>query len=51
MVRRGKAIDIWSHSDYPAQVLSNLCSNPFTFDGVLCGSMEGFLQSLKQQSP
>ena len=49
MVRRGKAIDIWSHSDYPAQVLSNLCSNPFTFDGVLCGSMEGFLQSLKQQ--
>ena len=49
LVRRGKAIDIWSHSDYPAQVLSNLCSNPFTFDGVLCGSMEGFLQSLKQQ--
>ena len=49
MVRRGKAIDIWSHSDYPAQVLSNLCSNPFTFDGVQCGSMEGLLQSLKQQ--
>ena len=49
LVRRGKAIDIWSHSDYPAQVLSNLCSNPFTFDGVQCGSMEGFLQSLKQQ--
>ena len=48
-VRRGKAIDIWSHSDYPANVLSNLCSNPFRFDGVLCGSMEGFLQSLKQQ--
>ena len=49
LVRWGKAIDIWSHSDYPSQVLSNLCSNPFTFDGVLCGSMEGFLQSLKQQ--
>ncbi len=49
LVRRGKAIDIWSHSDYPSQVLSNLCSNPFTFDGVQCGSMEGFLQSLKQQ--
>ena len=49
LVKRGKAIDIWSHGPYPAQVLSNLCSNPFTFDGVLCGSMEGFLQSLKQQ--
>ena len=49
LVRRGKAIEIWSHSDYPSQVLSNLCSNPFTFDGVQCGSMEGFLQSLKQQ--
>ena len=49
LVRRGKAIEIWSHSDYPSQVLSNLCSNPFTFDGVACGSMEGFLQSLKQQ--
>ena len=49
LVRRGKVIDIWSHSDYPSQVLSNLCSNPFTFDGVQCGSMEGFLQSLKQQ--
>ena len=48
-VRRGKAIDIWSHSEYPTNVLSNLCSNPFRFDGVLCGSMEGFLQSLKQQ--
>ena len=48
-VWRGKAIDIWSHSDYPANVLSNLCSNPFRFDGVLCGSMVGFLQSLKQQ--
>ena len=48
LVRRRKAIDIWSHSEYPSQVLSNLCSNPFTFDGVQCGSMEGFLQSLKQ---
>ncbi len=49
MVRLGRAVDIWSHSEYPSQVLSNLCSNPFTFDGVACGSMEGFLQSLKQQ--
>lgn len=48
-VWRGKALDIWSKSPYPANVLSNLCSNGFRFDGVLCGSMEGFLQSLKYQ--
>lgn len=47
MVWRGKAIDIWSKSEYPADVLSNLCDNIFLFDGVECGSMEGFLQSLK----
>ena len=49
LVWRGKALDIWSKSPYPANVLSNLCSNGFRFDGVLCGSMEGFLQSLKYQ--
>ena len=48
-ILRGQAIDIWSKSVYPADVLSNLCSNGFRFDGVVCGSMEGFLQSLKQQ--
>lgn len=46
---RGKAVDIWSKNDYPADVLSNLCSNGFRFDGMVCGSMEGFLQSLKQK--
>ena len=46
---RGKAIDIWSKDPYPCDVLSNLCSNGFKFDGVVCGSMEGFLQSLKQK--
>ena len=46
---RGQAIDIWSKNAYPADVLSNLCSNGFRFDGVVCGSMEGFLQSLKLQ--
>lgn len=46
---RGQAIDIWSKNAYPADVLSNLCSNGFRFDGVVCGSMEGFLQSLKQK--
>lgn len=33
----------------PRKVLSNLCSNGFRFDGMVCGSMEGFLQSLKQK--
>ena len=49
LVWRGKAVDIWSKSSYPSDVLSNLCSNGFRFDGVVCGSMEGFLQSLKQK--
>lgn len=44
---RGKAVDIWSKSPYPADVLSNLHGNGFRFDGMVCGSMEGFLQSLK----
>ena len=44
-VWRGKAIDIWSKNPYPANVLSNLYG--FCYDGVECGSMEGFLQSLK----
>lgn len=49
MAWQGKALDIWSKSPYPANVLSNLCSNGFRFEGFLCGSMEGFLQSLKHQ--
>ena len=49
LVWRGKAVDVWSKSGYPAGVLSNLCSNGFRFDGVVCGSMEGLLQSLKQK--
>lgn len=46
-VWRGKAIDIWSKSPYPADVLSNLYTNSFYFEGAWCGSMEGLLQSLK----
>ena len=42
-------LDIRSNGMYPSGVLSNLCSNGFRFDGMVCGSMEGFLQSLKQQ--
>lgn len=48
-VWRGKAVDIWSKSPYPANVLSNLHSNSFCYDGMECGCMEGFLQSLKQK--
>jgi len=42
-------LDIRSNGAYPSGVLSNLCSNGFRFDGMICGSMEGFLQSLKQK--
>lgn len=50
-ITRGKAVDIWSKSPYPANVLSNLHSSGFRFDGMVCGSMEGFLQSLKHKNP
>ena len=42
-------LDIRSNGLYPSNVLSNLCSNGFCFDGMVCGSMEGFLQSLKRK--
>lgn len=41
-------LDIRSNGLYPSNVLSNMCSNEFCFDGMVCGSMEGFLQSLKR---
>ena len=34
-------LDIRSNGLYPSGVLSNLCSNSFRFDGMVCGSMEG----------
>ena len=41
-------IDILSTSTvYPEAELSNFCHYPFEVDGVKCGGMEGFLQSLK----
>lgn len=40
-------IDIYSKGEYPANILSNFYANKFTFDGVECASMEGFLQALK----
>lgn len=40
-------MDIGSKSGYPSSALSNFAPHPFKIDGVLCNSMEGFLQSLK----
>lgn len=51
MVWCGKAINIGINNDYPADVLSNLSDNAFLFDGIPCGSMEGFLQSLRHGEP
>ena len=40
-------MDIKSGNKYPSNALSNFAPHPFTFDGVQCNSMEGFLQGLK----
>ena len=40
-------MDIRKGSKYPAGSLSNFAPYSFEVDGVLCNSMEGFLQSLK----
>lgn len=45
-----EVIDIYSKGEYPSNVLSNFYPNEFVFDGIKCGSMEGFLQSLKHKS-
>ncbi|MBO5815488.1 MAG: hypothetical protein J6R30_05175 [Bacteroidales bacterium] len=37
-LRRGRALDIWSAGDYPADVLSNLCGDRIRLDGVECTS-------------
>lgn len=44
---RGKALDIHSKGEWPTNMLSNFYPHNFTFDGIRCGSLEGFLQSLK----
>ena len=41
-------LDIRSNGLYPSNVFSNLCSNGFRLDGMVCGSMEGFLQYYNQ---
>lgn len=43
----GIALDIHSRGRWPSYTLSNFYPHQFEFDGVQCGSMEGFLQSLK----
>ena len=45
------SIDIYSKGEYPSGALSNFAEHHFVMDGVACGSMEGFLQSLKVRSP
>lgn len=43
----GLAIDIHSKGKWPSNALSNFYPHEFVFEGMKCGSMEGFLQSLK----
>lgn len=43
----GFAIDIHSKGKWPSCALSNFYPHEFDFEGVHCGSIEGFLQSLK----
>lgn len=38
-------------TDFVGRRLSNFTPRQFSIDGVLCGSMEGFLQSLKCRNP
>ena len=44
-------MDIGSGTGFPSAALSNFAPHPFFIDGVLCNSMEGFLQSLKFSNP
>lgn len=46
----GMAIDIHSKGKWPSNSLSNFYPHEFIFEGIKCGSMEGFLQSLKTDS-
>lgn len=44
-------MDIGSGTGFPSGSLSNFAPHPFEIDGVLCNSMEGFLQGLKFSNP
>ena len=41
-------INIISTSDGPEAILSNFAHTPFCVDGIACGSVEGFIQGLKE---
>ncbi len=43
-------MDIHSKGAYPAWVLSNFAAHRFVLDGIVCESMEGFLQALKYRN-
>lgn len=47
----GQAIDCILLDKRSRRYSSNFTENHFVFDGVECGSMEGFLQSLKHPEP
>lgn len=44
-------MDIRSTGKYPSNKLSNFAGHRFVIDGIVCNSMEGFLQSLKFSNP
>ena len=44
-------LDIGSKSNYPVGELSNFAVHEFILDGVICSSMESFLQALKFEKP
>lgn len=43
-------MNMYSPGEYQLNKLSNFAPNEFEIDGVKCGSMEGFLQSLKYRN-
>lgn len=45
------AINIISTAEGPEAILSNFAHTPFNLDGVLCSSVEGFIQGLKEATP
>ena len=42
-----KVTDIHPEGRHPEDILSRLCNNEFCYDGLQCGCMEAFLQSLR----
>ncbi len=44
-------MDIATGAGYPASALSNFPPHEFCFDGIVCASMEGLLQSFKESNP